>query len=390
MVLDLGRQPWGNHFVPMDQPIEVPTYPLRLFFCNGCSMVQIDYTVPKEVMFIDHSYLSGTTRSLRHHFSNACDAILKRIDLAADDYVLDIGGNDGTFLAFFRDNNINVLNVESSIKQARISQENTIPCINKFFNESVANEILAEKGPARIIHGSGVFFHLEELHSAFSGVKTLLHPDGLVVAEFLYLPDMVRSCAFDQIYHEHLLYYTIQSFQRLLSYHGLTIFDAELAPIHGGTCIAYITRAGKATKTQAVHKLIRKEIAGGFDRIDVYHNFARRALATRDTLVTMVRQLRAQAKTIQALGAPVKGATILNCCGLTHEDIECAVEINRLKCNTYYPGTKIPVYHQDDVKPPDVYLLLAWNFKHEILPKLSDFRKRGGKVLVPIPEPTLI
>jgi len=142
IVLDLGRQPWGNHFVPIAQPIELPRYPLELFFCKNCSMVQIGYTVPKEVMFSDHHYLSGTTRSLRQHFSTVCDKILKRMHIAPDDYIIDIGGNDGTFLAFFRDENINVLNVESGVKQARISQENDIPCLNKFFNEATAEPAL--------------------------------------------------------------------------------------------------------------------------------------------------------------------------------------------------------------------------------------------------------
>ena len=390
MVLDLGMQPWGNHFVPISDNVEIPKYPLELYFCKNCTMVQIGYTIPKELMFVDHNYLSGTTQSLRRHFSRVCDDIQARVTLGRDDYVLDVGGNDGTFLSIFRDKGIKVINVESGIKQANISTETGVPCINKFFNEQSALEVLSEWGPARVIHGAGIFFHLEELHSVFSGIKKLLAQSGVVVAEFIYLPEMVKSCAYDQIYHEHLLYYTIRSFDTFLMQHGLSIYDAELAPIHGGTCIAYITHSETAKKTEALHKLEELEVSGGFDGIGVYQDFAKRTAEMRDELVRIMGDLRSQGKRVHALGAPVKGTTIINYCELTHQDIECAVEINPLKFNTYYPGTFIPVYAQDGAPQPDIYLLLAWNFKDEILPKLESFRADGGRIIIPIPEPHLI
>lgn len=353
-------------------------------------MAQIGYTVPKEIMFREHNYVSGTTRQLRTHFEGVGQEILARVPFGSDDYILDVGGNDGTFLVPLRDRGVNVLNVESATLQAELSHRKGLRTLNTFFDLPTAIEIRRQYGPARVIHGAGVFFHLEELHSAFAGIKELLHPDGWVVAEFIYLPTMIESCAFDQIYHEHLVYYTIRSFNELLRRHGLRIADADLRPIHGGSCVAWITHEGRVAETPAVQELLRQEEEQGFGGLDVYRRFARRVEDLRETLVAAVRTLRNEGKRIQALGAPVKGSTIINYCGFTHEDIECAVEINEFKIGTYYPGTRIPVRHQDAVPPPDVYLLLAWNFKDEILGKLESFRANGGHVLVPIPTPVLI
>jgi len=390
IVLDLGKQPWGNNYITIEDNKECPKYPLELYFCHECTMAQIGYTVPKEIMFVDHGYLSGTTKSLKQHFSQVSDRILSHKSIGSKEYVLDIGGNDGTFLSFFRDKQIDVLNVDSGVKQAKISREKGVPCVNKFFNEETAEEIMAEKGKAKVIHGSGIFFHLEELHSVFKGIKTILAPDGFVMAEFIYLPDMIKNCAFDQIYHEHLLYYTLQSFNKLLSYYNLAIYHAELVPIHGGSCLAYITYQDRAKKTDEYNELINREIDEGYHKIETYQEFAKRTEKLSQKLVRILNDLKKQGKTIQALGAPVKGSTIVNYCHITEKELDCAVEINRMKCNTYMPGTKIPVYHQDEVKSPDVYLMLAWNFKDEILSKLMEYRQKGGEVLIPIPDPYMV
>lgn len=389
-VLDLGSQPWGNDFIPMTEGRMADRYPLELFFCNACTMVQIGHTVPKEKMFLDHDYLSGTTKSLARHFDEVCDKILSRMPVEGGEYVLDIGGNDGTFLKGFVRRSVDVLNVDSGRLQARLSQEGGVPCMNTFFNAETASTIRADRGPAKVIHGSGIFFHLEELHSVFSGIQHLLDRDGMLVAEFIYLPGMVQSCAFDQIYHEHLLYYTIQSFQKVLGQHGLTIFDAEIVPIHGGSCIAYIGHEGVREPTEALRTLVQAEIDGGFHLSETYRGFARRAEGLRDALVEMVHDARAKGLRVQALGAPVKGSTIVNYCGFTEQDIESAVEINEFKCGKWLPGTRIPVHHQDRVAPPDVYLMLSWNFRDEILSRLSDYRAAGGKVIVPIPRLEMI
>lgn len=390
MVLDLGKQAWGNDFIPIKENLVSEEYPLELFFCNDCSMVQIGYTVPKSKMFVDHAYLSGTTRALKDHFVAVAGEILQRVKFGAADYILDIGGNDGTFLEHFKEQGLKVLNVDSGKLQAKLSMEKGVDCVNGFFNKETALKIKQERGPAKVIHGSGIFFHLEELHSAFAGIKAVLANDGLLVAEFIYLPEMVRNCAYDQVYHEHLLYYTLISFQALLSRYGLEIFDAEMKPIHGGSCVAFISHAGTCDKTPALTRLVEAEKAEGFDTIEAYQRFAERANRNKEDLRRMIGELKQAGRSIQALGAPVKGSTIINFCKLTEKELDCAVEINEYKCQTYYPGTRIPVYHQDKTPAPDVYLLLSWNFKDEILRKIRSFRDRGGKIIVPIPDPELI
>jgi hypothetical protein len=282
-----------------------------------------------------------------------------------------------------------VLNVDSGTKQAELSVANGVACLNAYFNEDTAARIEATHGKARLIHGSGIFFHLEELHSVFRGLQRLLAPDGMLVAEFIYLPQMIKQCAFDQIYHEHLLYYSLTTFSRLLERHGLQIYDCLFAPIHGGSCVAFIGHAGRHQPTRFLETSFAAEREEGFLNA-VYREFAGRVERLRADLLAIVGDLRRAGKTLQTLGAPVKGSTIINYCGLSEREIECATEINELKCGTYVPGTRIPVVHQARVRPPDVYLLLSWNFKEEILSHLGEFRAGGGRILVPIPTPHLI
>lgn len=390
LILDLTDQAWGNDFIPIDQNRRSLNYPLQLYFCQNCSMVQLGHTVPKETMFVDHAYLSGTTQSLKKHFVEIGEEILLREPLKKNDLVLDIGGNDGTFLKFFHDKDIRTLNIDSGKIQAEKCRENGIECLNTFFNTSSAKQILEQYGPAKIIHGSGILFHLEELHSAFEGIRDILATDGVLVAEFIYLPEMVKNCAYDQIYHEHLLYYSLHSFSRLLEQFNLEFHDAYLAPIHGGSCIAFISAKGTRTKSTRLLEMTALEEREGFDKFEVYAEFAKKVNQAKHDLNSMIKKFKSEGASIQALGAPVKGSTLINYCGLTHNELDCAVEINDYKCNTYYPGTQIPVYHERDVKVPDVYLLLSWNFKDEILARMKSFFNSGGKVIVPIPTPYVV
>jgi hypothetical protein len=388
-VLDLGEQPWGNDFKKIKSELSVETYPLRLFFCQTCSMVQIDHTVPKEKMFVEHSYMSGTTKSLKRHFEEVGRLISNRYEIEGK-YILDIGGNDGTFLEFFQKEDVKILNVESGDAQAKASQAKGINTAHRFFNFHSAGDIKNQYGPMRVIHGSGVLFHLEELHSAFKGIELLLDDKGVLVAEFIYLPTMIMNCAYDQIYHEHLLYYSLHSLQRLLSQFDMEIFDASLVEIHGGSCIAHICKKGMRKSSMALAGLLKQEKTVGIDRIDIYKKFATNSEKQRSIMNQIISDLKSSGKNIQALGAPVKGSTIINFCNLNENQIDCAVEINPYKFGTYIPGSKIPVLNESEVDKPDVYLLLAWNFANEILPRFASFRELGGQFIIPIPTPTLI
>ena len=263
--------------------------------------------------------------------------------------------------------------------------------MNRFFNEQSAGQIVERKGQARVVHGANVLFHVEELHSVFSGIKKVMTSDGRLVAEFVYLPTILENNTFDQIYHEHLLYYSLHSFDRLLATHDMKLVDVYSAPIHGGSCVAYAAHAEESVAvSQRLTAMLAEERRMGVESMSIYLDFPRRVGGFRKKLLSIIDTLRAEGQSIQALGAPVKGSTIVNYCGLDSDRIDCAVEVNELKVGAYIPGTTIPVRHQNDTAWPDVYLLLSWNFKDEILEKFSDFRDRGGRFIAPFPEPCLI
>ena len=390
-ILDLGMQPWGNDFIKISEKKISDLYPLNFIICENCKTCQIDHTIPKEKMFVNHSYLSGTTKTLNNHFIETGKKILKKVSFTNDDYILDIGGNDGSFLKFFKKNGIKVLNVDSGKKQSDISNQNGIKCINKFFDEFLAKEMINENKKAKVIHGSGIFFHLEDLKSVFKGIKELLKNDGILVSEFIYLPSMIKNLAFDQIYHEHLLYYSLSTFQYLLNEFDLEIYDAEKTSIHGGSCTAYIRHKDNSLlKSKNLNALIKEELDEGFLDYKIYENFNKRVHSFRDNFLKLIDKLRSENKKIFALGAPVKGTTFINFMKLNVDTIDCAVEINENKFDTLYPGTKIPVLNQYDVKYPDYYLFLSWNFKDEIMSKMKDFIDSGGRFILPFPELKII
>lgn len=245
-IIDLGKQPWGNDFLKKKFVGKEKTYPLRLIYCNKCSLVQLDYTVKKEVMFKNHTYLSGTTRTLNDHFFN----VAKKIDRKyfykkKNKYALDIGSNDGSQLKCYKKLGYNVLGIESSKTATDIANLNGIKTLNYFFNEKIGKKINKKFD---IINASGVFFHLEELHSVTKGIKILLNENGIFVVQFIYLKEMVKNLAFDQIYHEHLIYYNLKTLQTLLDIYELEIFDAYLSKIHGGSIIAYVSHKNSKKK----------------------------------------------------------------------------------------------------------------------------------------------
>jgi len=386
-ILDLGDQPWGNDFIKIEKNETNQKYPLKFVICESCKMSQINYTIPKERMFKNHSYMSGTTKTLGLHFSNISDQILEKFPLKENAYVLDIGGNDGTFLENFKKKNIKVLNVDSGVQQSILSNKKGIECINDYFNEELASKILKERGQASIIHGSGIFFHLEELSSAFKGIKKLLKKDGVLVAEFIDLKSMMQNVAFDQIYHEHLLYYSLNTLNHMLITYDLEIFDAQLYNIHGGSCVAYIKhKESKFEQTSNCKYLMQEEINYGILKYEPYENFAKKVQSFKIEILNLLKKLKSQGKTICALGAPVKGSTMINYLKLERDLLDCAVEINPYKFDTFYPGTKIPVVDQSKILDPNYYFILSWNFQEEIISKMSKFIDGGGKFITPFPK----
>jgi SAM-dependent methyltransferase len=382
-VLDLGDQPWCNHFLKPDEVGREPFYPLRLVYCRACTTTQLDYTVKKEVMFGDHTYLSGVTKSLGEHFRQVAAEVDGRVSAHGPrKSVLDIGSNDGTQLKHFQALGYDVLGVESSKTTAKLAVDAGVPTVNQFFNGETAKAIGRKFD---VINAAGVFFHLEELHSVTSAVRDCLHDDGVFCVQFLYMKKIAENVAFDQIYHEHLLYYNLRNLQTLLGRHGLAVYDCYLAPIHGGSMIAFVTHKGKRPQTSRLAAALRAEDEAGANAIETYHQFADRVREMRATDVAYLDDARAKGLTVYGMGAPVKGNTLLNYYGIGPERVEYLVEKNKLRKGLVSPGKHIPVVMEDELAaPPDVYYVLAWNFKKEILANNKPLLDRGVKFYFPV------
>jgi hypothetical protein len=348
-------------------------------------MVQIDHTIPKESMFSSYPYVSGTTKTLPAHFNDTTQRIATAYGLDAADLVVDIGSNDGTWLKQYATFGCRVLGVEAADNVAEIALAAGVPTLNRFFNENCARDILVQHGHAKIVTAAGVFFHLEELHSVVRGIKALMSDDGVFVVQAIYLGGMVENTAFDQVYHEHLCYYTLRSLSALLNQHGLEVFEASLVPIHGGSIEAHVAPTGRRPVGASVRRMQADEIARGLGDIATYRAFAANVLALRTRLVTMLQDYKKDGRSVWAYGAPAKGATLLNSFGIGSNLVEKAIEKNPMKIGLAVPGVRVPIEAEGDARP-DAYLVLAWNFIDEFLKKEQPYLAAGGELIVPIPE----
>jgi len=383
LVLDLGMHPWCNHFLKAEEVGAEPVYPLRLLYCHDCATTQLDFTVKKEVMFGDHTYLSGVTRSLSEHFRNVAEEVdHRRADCQGAKSVLDIGSNDGTQLKHFQKLGYDVLGVESSTTTAQIANEAGVPTLNVFFNQGVARDIGRKFG---VINAAGVFFHLEELHSVTEGIREALSDDGVFVVQFLYMKRIVDNLAFDQIYHEHLLYYNLKNIEVLLNRHGLSMYDAYLTPIHGGSIIGFVTHQGKRTPTERLLALRQAEHVDRSNEISTYREFAGRVERMKQRDLEYLHGAKAQDKEVYGMGAPVKGNTLLNYFGIGKQLVSCLVEKNKLRKGLYSPGSHLRIIMEDELEaPPDVYYVLAWNFRDEILANNKHLQDQGVEFYFPV------
>jgi len=389
--LDLGDQPHGDSLLDFAElAYKEPLYPLRVNYCEDCTTVQIDYTVPKELMFEHYLYVSGTTKTLSKHFENSTNRLIKKYSLTENDLVVDIGSNDGTWLYFFKKNGLKILGIDAAKNIAFIANEKGLETWAEFFNKSVAERIIVEKGKAKLVTAAGVFFHLEELHSVTEGINQLLTAQGVFCIQVIYLGEMIDNNKFDQIYHEHLTYWTLTSISKLLELHGLEIFDVVNLEIHGGSLEIHACHKGNRKISDSVHRIKNNERQRGYQEFETYVKFGRRVWGIREKLLKILIEFKKNHKLVYAMGAPIKGATLLNSFKINTNLIKCAVEINELKIGKYIPGVRIPIVNEALVIPPAAYLILAWNFLPELINKYHDYLKSGGLFILPVPEPRII
>lgn len=388
LAIDLGQQPWCNNFLAKEEVGWEPFYPLSVVYCHDCSTAQLDYTVKKEVMFGNHTYLSGVTKSLSQHFKDVAEQVDSTFFMdVKDKSVLDIGSNDGTQLKHYKALGYDVLGVESSKTTAKIANDAGIPTLNDFFNLEVVKSFGRKFS---VINAAGVFFHLEELHSVTEGIREALQDDGVFVVQFLYMKRIVENMAFDQIYHEHLLYYNLKTIEVLLNRHGLSMFDAYLSPIHGGSMIGFVSHKGKHVPSERLQKLNQAEVESHANDLKTYLEFAKRIKQMKEANLKYLQKSKHDGKRIFGMGAPVKGNTMLNYFGVGTQYIDFLVEKNELRRGLYSPGMHIPIAIEKELQElPDIYYVLAWNFKKEILANNQHLIEKGVEFYFPV-DPTEI
>lgn len=390
--LDLGEQPHCNAFLRADQlDGPEPRWPLALLFCHDCQLVQLSTVVDPALMFRDYVYVSGTTSTLRQHFEESSRRLVDRHGLNEGDLVVDIGSNDGTFLNAFGELGMRTVGVDPARNVAETANARGIETIPEFFTAEVARGIRADKGEAALVTACGVFFHIDDMDEVCAGILELIGEKGVLQVQAIYLGAMLEQGSYDNVYHEHVSYYTLHSLRELLARRGLEIFSVDLSPIHGGSLVVHAGRPGQHVIDASVTDMAAREIEQGLTELAPYREWADRVRRSRESLLALLVERKEQGRRIAAYSAPAKGNTLLNYCGIGPELLDYAVEKAPLKIGLYTPGTHLPVLDEGALTdPPDDYLLLAWNFRDELIDKNHEFREAGGRFIVPIPEPAVV
>lgn len=390
-ILDLGRTPLANALLTETQlELPEPTHPLRLVFCPDCALVQIDETVPPDQLFSDYPYFSSFADTMVAHAESLAERLIAQRGLTERHLVVEPASNDGYLLQHYAAAGVRVLGIEPAINIAAVARDKGIETINDFFSCELAARLRHEGRAADVIHTHNVLAHVADLNGFIEGVATLLADGGLYLLEVPYVRDMIEHVEFDTIYHEHLCYFSLIALQHLFERHGLTITHAERVPIHGGTIQVHAQRAGEADATVA--HLLDEERELGLDRFGHYAGFADRVAELRETLRSQIAELKAEGMTIAAYGASAKGSTLLNSFGLGCEEIDYVVDRSHHKQGKFTPGTHLRIEDPTVLveRMPDAVLLLTWNFADEILEQQAEYRRRGGRFIIPIPEPRIV
>ncbi len=389
--LDLGHQPPSDAFLSaenLNQPEQ--TFPLRVFFCNECKLVQLDYAVDPKILFREYVYNSGTNNSLVKNFKELVELVVLKFKLKAGNLAVDVGSNDGTLLENYLKYNIKILGIDPS-SATKLALKKHIPTMIKFFNFDTAGEVLKNFGPAKIITATNMFAHVDQLDSFMRGIKLLLDNNGVFISESHYLLDMITKMQYDSIYHEHLRYYSLKSLEKLFVKYGMEIIDAERISTHGGSIRVYAAKAGKFIRQNSVDNLIENEDRAGLYQLETFIKFAERVKENKLNLLKIIVDLKKQGKKIVGIGAPAKGNTLINYCHLDANLIDYLAEKSPLKIGTFSPGAHIPVMAEEKMflEQPDYGLFLSWNLADELIPKLCQLGFKG-QFIVPNPKPKVI
>ena len=393
-VLDFGPTPLANAFLSKKMiDNEESFYPLQVFFCQNCTMLQLGHAVSSKLLFENYVYVSSTSPVFIKHFVDFADRIKTQFKLEKKSLIIDLGSNDGILLKPFKDLGNKVLGIEPASNIAKIARKKGVDTIDEFFNVPLAKKIKKKHGKAQIITATNVFAHIDDLDEVITGIKTMLDKNGVFIIEAPYLIDFIQKRYFDLVYHEHMSYWSIKSLQAIFKRFKMSIFDVQKVPVHGGSVRVFVKQNKGSHKIQkSVSKFLAQEKKMKLHKKATYLSYGEKILQNRVNLLSILTRLKNKGSRIIGYGAPAKGNTLLNYFKIGPDILDYIVDDSVFKQGLFTPGTHIPVHSPKILSKSkvDYILILAWNFADPIMKNYSWFKKKGGRFLIPVPIPRII
>jgi hypothetical protein len=389
-LVDLGPSPLCESYVPVENAhLMEPFYPLRVYVCARCFLVQLEECVPAAAIFREYAYFSSYADSWVEHCRRYCEQMCTEFGIGSRSFVVELASNDGYLLQHFVAAGVPVLGIEPAANVAAAAKEKGVPTLVRFFDATLARELAGQGRQADLVLGNNVLAQVPDLHDFVEGTRIVLAPHGILTLEFPHLVRLMEENQFDTIYHEHFSYFSFFAVERVLAAHGLRVFRVDSLPTHGGSLRIYGThRSNHLPEHGSVAAMRRQEAAFGIDRLDTYARFEEQVKETKRRLLAFLIDATGRKKTVVGYGAPGKGNTLLNYCGIRTDFLPFTVDRNPYKQGKLLPGTRIPIRHPDAIRAarPDYVLILPWNLKDEIMRQMAYVTEWGGRFVVPIPE----
>lgn len=387
---DLGMSPLSNAFVKPDALDRMERfYPLHAYVCDACHLVQLEQFASPEEIFDDYAYFSSYSQSWLRHCELYTQDMVKRFSLGGKSQVIEIASNDGYLLKYFKAAGVPVLGIEPADNVAKVAQAAGVDTLVKFFGTETATKLVKNGARANLLLGNNVLAHVPDLNDFVKGMKILLKPEGVITMEFPHLLRMIESNQFDTIYHEHFSYLSFQTVEKVFAHHGLSMFDVQELPTHGGSIRIYAQHpdTGKQPVSPRVGVMQKQEADFGLGQLETYTGFAEEVTRTKQALLEFLIKAKREGKTAVGYGAAAKGNTLLNYCGIRQDFLDYVVDSSPHKQGLYLPGTRLPVYSPEKIREtkPDYVLILPWNLKNEVMEQMAHIRDWGAKFVIPIP-----
>lgn len=393
--VDLGMSPFCETY-PAQADLDKPEtyYPLHVYVCDVCLLVQLEEFQSPESIFSDYAYFSSYSDSWLKHAESYCDKMIAKLALDKRSLVVEVASNDGYLLQYFVKRQVPVLGIEPAANLYKPAVEKGVPTLTRFFGTELAKELVAQRGGADLVLGNNVLAQVPDLNDFVEGLKILLNANGVLTLEFPHLLQLIERNEFDTIYHEHFSYFSMLTTVRIMEAHGLKVFDVEELASHGGSLRVYACRAENQDRRieSSVKDLIEREIKAGQNSAEGYSGFTKKVQKVKFELVDFLIKAAREGKSVAGYGAPGKSATLLQYCGIGKDLIQYTVDRSTYKQGRYLPGSRIPIFHPDRIREtkPDFVVILPWNLKNEIVEQLKFIRDWGGRFIVPIPKVEII